>query len=298
MKIINNVNERQLQTTADAAGGRTRSLQEIKDDQKYQKKESGAIYSGELRWWGLGQDKVEEERRKAKEIARYLVDQVKEKDKAELTEIDEQNAYAEELRALVAETDERIGAAQRDLAELEDADPDDKDVAEKKEMLKDALADMQEEKARQEDDMRAAYAVARGMKIERLKHHEMLDAQEQGKEILEAAEKNVIGILTEEVKDKVDQDMEEKKEKAEDKKEEEELLEERIEAAKERREEADDRIEKDTKDLVELQQEQQEIRRQQEDGNLPDMKKSLELVVGELQLAAADLKGLIVNEGL
>lgn len=298
MKIINSANERQLQTTADAAGGRVRSLQEIKDDQKYQKKESGAIYSGELRWWGLGQDKVAEERRKAKEIAQYLVDKVKEKDKAELTEMDEQTAYAEELKEKMKETDERIGAAQRELAELEDADPDDKDAAEKKEMLKGALADMQEEKAQQEDDMRAAYAVARGMKIERLKHHEMLDAQEQGEEILEAAEKNVIGILTEEMKDKVDQDMEETKEKAEEKKEEEELLEERIEAAKERREEADDRIEKDTKDLVELQQEQQEIRKQQEDGNLPDMKKSLELVVGELQLAAEDLKGLIVNEGL
>ena len=298
MKIINNGNERQLQTTADTAGGRTRSLQEIKDDQKYQKKESGAIYSGELRWWGLGQDKVEEERRKAKEIAQYLVDKVKVKDQAELTEIDEQNARAEELRALAKETDERIGAAKRDLAELEDADPDDKDAADKKKMLEGALVDMQEEKARQEDDMRAAYAVARGMKLERLKHHDMLDAQEQGDEILEAAEKNVIGILTEEVKDKVDQDMEETKEKAEEKKEEEELLEERIEAAKERREEKDDRIKKDTKDLVELQQEQEEIRKQQENGNLPDMKKSLELVVGELQLAAEDVKGLLVDEGV
>lgn len=298
MKIVNNGNERQLQTTADTAGGRTRSLQEIKDDQKYQKKESGAIYSGELRWWGLGQDKVEEERRKAKEIAQYLVDKVKVKDQAELTEIDEQNAHGEELRALVKETDERIGTAKRDLAELEDADPDDKDAAEKKEMLEGALADLQKEKANQEDDMRAAFAVARGMKLERLKKHEMLDAQEQGEEILEAAEKNVIGILTEEVKDKVDQDMEETKEKAEEKKEEEELLEERIEAAKARREEKDDRIEKDTKDLLELQQEQEEIRKQQENGNLPDMKKSLELVVGELQLAAEDVKGLLVDKGL
>lgn len=298
MKIVNNGNERQLQTTADTAGGRTRSLQEIKDDQKYQKKESGAIYSGELHWWGMGQDKVEEERRKAREIAQYLVDKVKVKDQAELTEIDEQNAHAEELRELVKETDERIGAAQRDLAELEDADPDDEDAAEKKVMLQGALADMREEKARQEDDMRAAFAVARGMKLERLKKHEMLDAQEQGEEILEAAEKNVIGILTEEVKDKVDQDMEETKEKAEEKKEEEELLEERIEAAKERWEEKDDRIEKDTKDLLELQQEQEEIRKQQENGNLPDMKKSLELVVGELQLAAEDVKGLLVDKGL
>lgn len=298
MKIVNNGNERQLQMTADTAGGRTRSLQEIKDDQKYQKKESGVIYSGELRWWGLGQDKVEEERRKAKEIAQYLVDKVKVKDQAELTEIDEQNAHGEELRALVKETDERIGTAKRDLAELEDADPDDEEAAEKKTMLEGALKDMQKEKEEQEGDMRAAFAVARGMKLERLKKHEMLDAQEQGEEILEAAEKNVIGILTEEVKDKVDQDMEETKEKAEEKKEEEELLEERIEAAKERREEKDDRIEKDTKDLLELQQEQEEIRKQQENGNLSDMKKSLELVVGELQLAAEDVKGLLVDKGL
>ncbi len=298
MKIVNNGNERQLQTTADTAGGRTRSLQEIKDDQKYQKKESGAIYSGELRWWGLGQNKVDEERRKAKEIAQYLVDKVKVKDQAELAEIDAQNAHGEELKGLLVETDEKLKTVERELAELGDVDPDDQKAVEKKVMLQGALADLQREKLDQEKEMRAAYAVARGIKQERLKKHEMLDAQEQGEEIMEAAEKNVIGILTEEVKDKVDQDMKETKEKAEEKKEEKELLEERIEAAKERREEKDDRIEKDTKDLLELQQEQEEIRKQQENSNLPDMKKSLELVVGELQLAAEDIKGLLVDKGL
>lgn len=298
MRAINNVNERLPQTTADAVAGRTRPLQEIRDAQKNQKKESGAIYSGELRWWGLGQDKVDEERRKAKEIAQYLVDQVKVKDQGELTEIDEQNARADELRKQSVETGKEIDAAKRELKELEDADPSDEEAARKKTELKAGLEELQKRKTEQEDDARAANAVARGMKLERLKHHDMLDAQEQGDEILEAAEKNVIGILTEEVKDKVDQEMEETKEEAEEKKEEKELLEEKIEAAKERREEKDDRIEKDTKDLVELQQEQEEIQKQQQDGNLPDMKKSLELVVGELQLAAEDLKGLIVNEEL
>lgn len=298
MKIVNQGNERQLQTTADGVRARTRSLQEIRDDQKYQKKESGTVYSGELRWWGLGQDKVEEERRKAKEIAQYLVDKVKTKDQAELTEIDEQNAHAKELIDQVKETEAEINCAKRELAELEDADPSDQEAADKKTMLEDGLQALQEKKNMQEGEIRAAYAVARGMKIERLKHHDMLDAQEQGEEILEAAEKNVVGILTEEVKDKVDQDMEDTKEKTEEKKEEEELQEARIEAAREKREEADDRIEEDTKDLVELQQEQEEIQKQQADGNLPDMKKSLELVVSEVALAAEDLKGLIVNEEL
>lgn len=298
MKIINNANDRQLQTTADAAGGRARSLQEIKDDQKSQKKESGAIFSGELRWWGLGQDKVAEERRKAKEIAQFLVDKVKVKDQAELTEMDEQNAHAEELRKKAAETEQEIGCAKRELAELEDADPSDQDAADKKKLLEGQLEALQDRKTQEEGEMRAAFAVARGIKLERLKHHDMLDAQEQGEEILEAAEKNVIGILTEEVMDKVDQDMEETKEKAEEKKEEEELQEERIEAARERREESDDRIKKDTKELVELQLEQEEIQKQQENSNLPDMKKSLELVVGELQLAAEDVKGLLVDEGV
>lgn len=298
MRIVNQGNERQLQTTVDGAGKRARSLQEIKDDQKYQKKESGTVYSGELRWWGLGQDKVEEERRKAKEIAQFLVDKVKTKDQAELTEIDEQNAHAKELVDQLKETEAEINCAKRELAELEDADPSDQEAADKKTMLEGGLQALQEKKNMQEGEIRAAYAVARGMKIERLKHHDMLDAQEQGEEILEAAEKNVIGILTEEVKDKVDQDMEDTKEKTEEKKEEEELQEARIEAAREKREEKDDRIEKDTKDLVELQQEQEEIQKQQENGNLPDMKKSLELVVSEVALAAEDLKGLIVNEEL
>lgn len=57
------------------------------------------------------------------------------------------------------------------------------------------------------------------IQIERLKHHEMVDSSKQADEIMEQANKEMIGSLYDEAKDHIDEKMEEIQEKAEEKKE-------------------------------------------------------------------------------
>lgn len=296
MMIAGNVNGRQMQTTADGEAVIHRSPEEVKNDQESQKKKKNLIYAGDLHLNQV-EDKVAEERRKAREIAKQLVDGVKQKNAEELKEMDDRIAHAEELRELSKGTDRMIADISKELAELKkDGDPADEETAKRIEELEIGLKEYMEQGRLEKEEMYSEYAVVRGMKIEQLKHHDMIDAKKQGEEITEAAEKNVIGILMEETKDKIDQDMEDSKEKAEEKKAEEELQKAQIEAAREERRAENDKMREETEDLLELQQSQQEIQQQQSGDNLPDMKKSMEQVVGELKLAAEDLKGLLVDK--
>ena len=147
-------------------------------------------------------------------------------------------------------------------------------------------------------EIHAENAAVRGMRIERLKHHDMIDANLQGEEITEASEKNVIGICMEEAKEKQENDLQEMKEAAKEEKAKEEYLEEKIAAARERREEAREKSgseEEETDAIYELDQTLEAIKKEQQNQNLPDMKKSMEEVVSEMKIAAEDLKGLIVD---
>jgi hypothetical protein len=137
------------------------------------------------------------------------------------------------------------------------------------------------------------YAIIRGVKLDRLKSHDMVDAQKQGDEIVAAANKEIIGMLMEDVKDTQDEKLEEQEEKAEERKEEKEEQEERIEAAKEEKEkyQKDD----DMDNLYEVGMTLDDIRSQSDSALPDDIKKTLSQVVAELQLSAEDLKGLIVD---
>ncbi len=80
-------------------------------------------------------------------------------------------------------------------------------------------------------------AAIREMTIERLKHHPMVDAVKEADDILENASKEIVGMLTDEAVDSMDEKFEEEIEEAEENKEEKKEEEEKIEAAKEHREE-------------------------------------------------------------
>lgn len=80
-------------------------------------------------------------------------------------------------------------------------------------------------------------ATLRAVLLERLKHNPMLKATKEADGILEAANKEIIGMLMDEAKDHIDEKQEEELEKAEERKEEKEEEEKRLEEAKERREE-------------------------------------------------------------
>ena len=61
--------------------------------------------------------------------------------------------------------------------------------------------------------------IVRETKLERLKSHTMEDAQKQAEEVLEAASKEVVGMLVDEAKEHIDEEAEEREEKAEAEKE-------------------------------------------------------------------------------
>lgn len=82
--------------------------------------------------------------------------------------------------------------------------------------------------------------VISGIEKERLKTHAMVDAKEKASDILEEAGKEIIGMIIDDTKDQIDEDIKEKREKAEKEakeKEEEELRLEELKAEKEEKKE-------------------------------------------------------------
>ncbi len=146
-------------------------------------------------------------------------------------------------------------------------------------------------------------ATIRGIKLERLKTHPMLDATKQMDEIMKAANEEVYGMLMDEIKESIDEKAEAAKEKAEEKAEEKEKKEEQIEELKERIEELEklanpekaeeseknasdkqERIDSQTRNILEM------------DSIKKDVKKEVENIVDKMKLIAEDVKGIKVDE--
>lgn len=141
-------------------------------------------------------------------------------------------------------------------------------------------------------------AVISGVQIERLKSHDMVDAGKQSKQIVTAANKEIIGMLYEDVKEKQDKKLEEQQKAADKKKEEKEALEKRIEAAKPDKEKYAAKF-SDLDDMYKLGDSLGSVRKQNAaSSTMQDIKKSLSQVISELKLTAEDLKGAVVDVNL
>lgn len=140
--------------------------------------------------------------------------------------------------------------------------------------------------------IREENAIIRGIGIERLKSHEMVDARKQGDIIADTANDNIKGIIIEEAKNKIDEETEKLKERIEEKKEEQEKLEEQTSTSKDKKKIKED----DFDDLYDLNSSLADVKNKAKEATLPDIKKSLNQVVNELKLTAEDLKGLVVDE--
>ncbi len=161
-------------------------------------------------------------------------------------------------------------------------------------------------------DQIAAYnGSIRATRLERLKFREMEKAQKKAEDVMEAAGKEIIGMLMEEAKDHVDEEMEETKEEAEEKAEEEASQEEKIEERKEDTAELEQRIDeahRENEAREELRREAEE--RSREDavllgdimeagmgtGSLSDVKFDVKNMLHKMKLLEEDLKGSIVDE--
>lgn len=132
----------------------------------------------------------------------------------------------------------------------------------------------------------------RSIKIERLKKHGMVDAQNAKEEILEAASKEAIGMLLDDAKQNIDDKAEEVKEEAEERKEEEEEQEKRIEVAKENRAEAEAQVEKTRENIEDMTYQMLES-----DDITRDIEDEVKKIMEEEKLLEEDLKGLAVDAG-
>ena len=152
-------------------------------------------------------------------------------------------------------------------------------------------------------------------KLERLKYHDMVDAQEKAEDLLEAASKEAIGLLVDEAKDHVDEEFEEQVEEAKKKAEEKAEKEEKIEERKEKQEELETRV-----DAARAEREEQEERRREaeersrDDAEIldsmleagmggigvtkADVKAAIKEMLHEMKLLEEDIKGSLIDEEL
>ena len=129
-------------------------------------------------------------------------------------------------------------------------------------------------------------------KLERLKFHDMVDAQKKADKVLEAASKEAIGLLMDEAKDYVDEELEEQVEEAKKKAEEKAEKEEKIEERKEKQKELETRID----ETREEREEQEERRREAEERSREDadiLDSMLEAGMGGIGVTKADVKAAI-----
>lgn len=167
---------------------------------------------------------------------------------------------------------------------------------------------------RAESGIMGENAGIRAVRLENLKHHAMLDAQQEAAKINEAASKEAMGMLIGEGQEHVQEELEEKKEEAEKKAEEKEEQEEKIEERKEEKEKLQEKIEikqEENRDVEEIKEEQRENAREQADiiedaqiystnqSNLPSkVQTEIKAMLQKMKLLEEDIKGAKIDDTL
>ena len=130
----------------------------------------------------------------------------------------------------------------------------------------------------------------RSINIERCKTHAMVDANVAKEEILAAASKEVMGMLVDDAKEKINEKAEEVQEAAEKRQEKKEEEEERVEAAKENRTEAEEAVEA-TREAVEKMTDQVT----KSDEIMQEVGDEIKKLMQQQKLLEEDLKGISLD---
>lgn len=203
---------------------------------------------------------------------------------ADLKLLDKKAASMEEGSQVVLTEEEKQRLSQIDEAGL-------REYQEKSQALNDRAKAYNAQIREADNGMFAIAAANTDAKINKpqIQAKTIMKAQETADEILEAASKEIIGMLTEEAKDHVDQELEEKKEAAEEKAEKEEEEKEKIEKAKEEKEQKEEFVEEvaDTGEFI-----------VEADNVLKDVQRDIKKVMDEMKLLEEDLKGAAVDTAL
>ncbi len=131
--------------------------------------------------------------------------------------------------------------------------------------------------------------VINGIKLERLKHHAILDATKQADEIMDEASKEIVKMIVDAAKENIKKKAEEEKEKAKAEKEKKEELEEKAESAKEKRK-ANEKL---TEELIENVSEATTIA-----NDVREAQQEVKEMLNKMKLIEDDIKGSAVDENL
>lgn len=123
-------------------------------------------------------------------------------------------------------------------------------------------------------------------KLERLKSHPMLDAKEQAEAIMDAASKEIVGMLVDEAKEHIDEEAEKEKEAAKEKAEEKEELEAKIEKTKEEKKEKEKVTEEILEGVSEVANNSKDMETAQQE--IKDMMNKMKLIEADIKGAAVD----------
>lgn len=254
-----------------------------------------SFYAGE---WNLGDDKIQQKKKQAQSMAMKLVSETFSNDRSvdedlenrrnRVKDLQKENAEHQEMLEDIAKQKENLAAEYGVEDGIENMAPETK--KEYQQRLMELERNEKEFKKQISDNTKEIVgenAAVREIKIELLKHHEMVDAQNQADDIMEAASKEIIGMLMDEAKENVDEKMEETTEKAEEAKEKKEEQEAKLEEAKKEEENQDE--------MYNLSKEMNKIKKSAEQENTSDIQKSVEQIVGELMLTMEDVKGAVVD---
>jgi len=138
-------------------------------------------------------------------------------------------------------------------------------------------------------EMKAANGTVSTIKSAMAKSQTMQKAQNTADQIMESARKEIVGMLIDEGKDHIDEEMEEKKEEALEKAEKEKEEEERLKEAKEEKEEKEEFTEQ-VADSTQLMTEA--------DSAMDDVQREIKKLMEEMKLLEEDIKGAAVDTNI
>lgn len=137
-----------------------------------------------------------------------------------------------------------------------------------------------------QNEIKTENAVINGIKLERLKTDPMGKAQKQADAILDAAGKEIIGMLLEEGREHIDEKQDEEKEKADKAIEKQEKLKERIDASNAKKKEQEELVE----DVIEATE-----KLVSGSNKISDAKQEIKDMMNKMKLVEDDIKGAAVD---
>ncbi len=146
------------------------------------------------------------------------------------------------------------------------------------------------QKAEAEQNIYAENSFISSTQRSRLEHQPMIKAEKTADTIMEAASKEIVGMLVDEAKDHVDEEMEEKKDAAEEKAEKEEEQEEKLEKIKEKKEDKEEFTERIAENNGEITQSVVEA-----EDVMSEIQREVRKIRDEMNLLEEDLKGAAVD---